>query len=189
MVAQSRAAQARVNRLHRVAGIGAVVTAAVAALGVALPVLSLPENIPEPSMLSSRVVLLAAAVLLVAGLGLFAPGRAAETRPTNDLEYRQTMVLALDISEASVKVRTGPPIDDDADLESDVWADVWAGVLPLTVVSGEPIADVYTSETLAPPASVTPAPVDPTQRMRSKPSSTSLLQKCRSTPRSCGVAT
>ena len=74
MVAQSRAAQARVNRLHRVAGIGAVVTAAVAALGVALPVLSLPENIPEPSMLSSRVVLLAAAVLLVAGLGLFAPG-------------------------------------------------------------------------------------------------------------------
>ena len=85
-----------------------------------------------------------------------APGRADETRPTNDLEYRQTMVLALPIEEASVKVRTGPPIDDDLDLEADGAADVWAGVLPLGVATGTPIVDEYTGADTPFPASITP---------------------------------
>jgi hypothetical protein len=38
------------------------------------------------------------------------------------------------ITEASAKVRTGPPADDDADLA----LDVWAGTLPLRTVVGEP---------------------------------------------------
>jgi hypothetical protein len=38
------------------------------------------------------------------------------------------------IAEASAKVRTGPPIDDEADLA----LDVWAGTLPLRTAVGEP---------------------------------------------------
>jgi hypothetical protein len=45
--------------------------------------------------------------------------------------------VRLPIDEVSAKVRTGPPIEDDADLG----LEHWAGVLPLTVTSGEPIPD------------------------------------------------
>jgi hypothetical protein len=48
-----------------------------------------------------------------------------------------TTVLAIQLSEASAKVRTGPPIDD----EEDYALDVWAGVLPLGVEPGAPEAD------------------------------------------------
>ena len=81
-----------------------------------------------------------------------APGRAAETRPTNDVERRQTMVLSVPIVEASAKIRTGPPIDDPDDLD----ADVWAGVLPLSVVAGAPIDDEHTAEGTAPATSISP---------------------------------
>ena len=40
-----------------------------------------------------------------------------------------TQVLALALDEASAKVRTGPPVDDDEDMGRDVWA----GVLPLAL--------------------------------------------------------
>jgi len=46
-------------------------------------------------------------------------------------------VLRLPIDEASAKVRTGGPKDDDEDYE----LSVWAGVLPLTFTPGEPIPD------------------------------------------------
>ena len=36
-------------------------------------------------------------------------------------------MLALPIDEASAKIRTGPPVDDDEDYA----LDVWAGVVPL----------------------------------------------------------
>ena len=64
-------------------------------------------------------------------------GRSAEVRPPNESELKQTLVLALPITEASVKIRTGPPIDD----EDDYALGVWAGVLPMRLVPGEPIAD------------------------------------------------
>lgn len=73
-----------------------------------------------------------------------APGRAAETRPTNRVEARQTMALEVPLVEVSVKVRTGPPIDDDADLAAPGAGAVWAGVLPLTVTPGVPEADEHT---------------------------------------------
>jgi len=57
-------------------------------------------------------------------------------RPPNRKEMAATMVLALDLTEASVKVRTGGPNDDAADIET---GGVWAGVLPLRQVWGEPI--------------------------------------------------
>jgi nitroimidazol reductase NimA-like FMN-containing flavoprotein (pyridoxamine 5'-phosphate oxidase superfamily) len=66
------------------------------------------------------------------------PERAAEVRPPNESELRQTIVLALPLSEASAKVRSGPPIDE----EEDYALGVWAGVVPISMVKGEPIRDV-----------------------------------------------
>lgn len=59
-----------------------------------------------------------------------APGRSAEVRAPNESELRQTLVLSLPIDEASAKIRTGPPIDD----EEDYALPVWAGVIPLQMV-------------------------------------------------------
>lgn len=81
MIAQAHAAQARVTKLHRLAGAFGVITAALAAVAAMLPVLNLPEGLPEPSFAAIRIVAVAAAVLLVVSLGLFVPGRAATIRP------------------------------------------------------------------------------------------------------------
>ena len=62
-------------------------------------------------------------------------GRSAEARPPSASELRSTRVLALDLSEASAKVRSGPPLDDDADAG---WP-CWSGTIPLTLVRGAPI--------------------------------------------------
>src|SRR5206468_1335018 len=64
-------------------------------------------------------------------------GRSAEARRPNEVEFKQTLVLALPIEEASAKIRTGPPLDD----EEDYALPIWAGVLPLTMTPGTPIAD------------------------------------------------
>ena len=50
-------------------------------------------------------------------------------------EYKQTLLLAVPLDEASAKVRTGPPKHDDDDIE----LPIWAGVLPLRTGPGEPI--------------------------------------------------
>jgi len=63
-----------------------------------------------------------------------AHGRAQDARMPNQRELDQTTILAIELEEASAKVRTGPPKDDEEDLE----LPVWAGVLPLRVVPGEP---------------------------------------------------
>lgn len=77
-----------------------------------------------------------------------APGRSELVRAPDRAETRQTLLLEVPLADASVKVRTGPPIDDDADLA----LPVWAGVVPLTVVAGEPIAAVdLPSADLTPP--------------------------------------
>lgn len=65
-----------------------------------------------------------------------APGSWDRVRPPNRKEMAATMVLALDLTEASVKVRAGGPNDDAADIAT---GGVWAGVLPLRQVWGEPI--------------------------------------------------
>ena len=67
------------------------------------------------------------------------PGRWAELRPITDQELKGTAVLALPIEEASAKVRTGPPMDDEEDL---AWP-VWAGVVPLVTTVGEPVPDAH----------------------------------------------
>ena len=66
-----------------------------------------------------------------------ARGRSRDARKPNETEIRKTLVLALPIAEASAKIRTGPPVDD----EEDYGLPVWAGVLPLRTVPEAPIAD------------------------------------------------
>ena len=65
------------------------------------------------------------------------PGRWAEVRKPTNNEWKETMLLALPIEEASAKVRVGDPKDD----EEDYSLDVWAGVVPLTIAKGKPIPD------------------------------------------------
>jgi nitroimidazol reductase NimA-like FMN-containing flavoprotein (pyridoxamine 5'-phosphate oxidase superfamily) len=79
------------------------------------------------------------------------PGRWAEVRPPRRQELKGTRVLALSLTEASAKVRTGDPVDD----EDDYALDVWAGVLPLTVEPGEPEPDARLREGIAPSEAVT----------------------------------
>lgn len=64
-------------------------------------------------------------------------GRWAEVRGPSDEELKATTVLEFSIEEASSKVRSGPPLDD----ESDYGLPVWAGVLPLEIRSRLPIPD------------------------------------------------
>ncbi|MEA2168841.1 MAG: uncharacterized protein QOF76_2141 [Solirubrobacteraceae bacterium] len=65
------------------------------------------------------------------------PGRWAEVRWPTAQELKGTKVLALPIDEASAKIRTGHPIDDDEDYA----LDAWAGVIPLGLVAGTPVPD------------------------------------------------
>lgn len=65
------------------------------------------------------------------------PGRGADTRPPTPEELRSTLVVRIALTEASAKVRTGPPIDDEEDLA----LPHWAGVLPLSLLPAEPIPD------------------------------------------------
>jgi nitroimidazol reductase NimA-like FMN-containing flavoprotein (pyridoxamine 5'-phosphate oxidase superfamily) len=65
------------------------------------------------------------------------PGRWSGVRGPDETEFRRTLVLKVPISEASAKVRTGPPVDD----ESDMTSDAWAGVIPVQLAYGEPLPD------------------------------------------------
>jgi nitroimidazol reductase NimA-like FMN-containing flavoprotein (pyridoxamine 5'-phosphate oxidase superfamily) len=64
------------------------------------------------------------------------PGRTGDARLPTSEELRATLVVRLPIVEASAKVRTGGPIDD----EPDMGLAVWAGEIPLALVAGTPIA-------------------------------------------------
>jgi nitroimidazol reductase NimA-like FMN-containing flavoprotein (pyridoxamine 5'-phosphate oxidase superfamily) len=79
------------------------------------------------------------------------PGRSADARPPNDKELAGTSVVAVQISEASAKVRTGPPKDGDADTT----LLIWAGVIPLKMIADEPEADKRVPPNVAVPEYVT----------------------------------
>jgi hypothetical protein len=66
-----------------------------------------------------------------------APGRWADARQPTPSELKATLILALPLDEVSAKVRSGPPVDGDADHE----LDVWAGVVPIRLVHGVPVPD------------------------------------------------
>lgn len=65
------------------------------------------------------------------------PGRWDDLRKPTAAEWKATMVLAFLLEEASAKIRTGPPVDD----EEDYSLDIWAGVVPLQIVRKPPVAD------------------------------------------------
>jgi nitroimidazol reductase NimA-like FMN-containing flavoprotein (pyridoxamine 5'-phosphate oxidase superfamily) len=65
------------------------------------------------------------------------PGRADHVRVPDGAENKETLMLALAMTESSAKIRTGPPKDNERDLG----APTWAGVLPLHTVPGEPVPD------------------------------------------------
>lgn len=58
-------------------------------------------------------------------------------RPVTEQELKATTVLSMPLNEASAKVRTGQPEDDEADYAFPVWA----GVVPVQFSIGQPIAD------------------------------------------------
>ena len=76
-----------------------------------------------------------------------AAGRTADVRPPADGELAATLVLRLPIEEVSAKVRTGPPVDDEADYARPGWA----GVLPIALTPGVPIPDPRLPEGVAAP--------------------------------------
>lgn len=68
----------------------------------------------------------------------FVPDRWKDVRPPTELEMKATSVLRLPLTETSAKIRSGPPVDDEADYA----LDVWAGVIPISLKHGEPIQDI-----------------------------------------------
>jgi len=64
-------------------------------------------------------------------------GRWEDVRQPTEQELKATSVLALPLEEVSAKVRTGGPVDDEADYT----LPVWAGVLPLEIIARSPEPD------------------------------------------------
>ena len=56
------------------------------------------------------------------------PGRWEDVRDNTQQELKATTVIVMEIEEASSKVRSGPPVDDDEDYDE---VNCWAGVLPV----------------------------------------------------------
>src|SRR6202163_1029771 len=65
------------------------------------------------------------------------PARWEQVRTPNELELRQSSVLALPLEEVSAKIRSGAPVDDDEDYS----LPIWAGVVPVETRLGNPIND------------------------------------------------
>ncbi|MDG2023194.1 MAG: pyridoxamine 5'-phosphate oxidase family protein [Actinomycetota bacterium] len=103
----------------------------VVVMGEALPVEDLDERSRALDVISDHVI----------------PGRVAGTRPHHEKEIKGTLVLSMSLSEASAKIRTGPPVDDAEDHE----LDTWAGVLPLGIKVGTPVPDPQLREGIATP--------------------------------------
>lgn len=78
------------------------------------------------------------------------PGRLGALRPHSETELRATRVLAFPLDEASAKVRSGPPKDD----EEDYALPLWAGELPLRLAPLAPVADPRLAPGIASPAHV-----------------------------------
>jgi uncharacterized protein len=78
------------------------------------------------------------------------PGRWRDVRPPTAKEMRATALVALGIDEASAKIRTGGPVDD----EEDYALGAWAGVIPLSLQAGEPQADPLLADGIAVPGYV-----------------------------------
>jgi nitroimidazol reductase NimA-like FMN-containing flavoprotein (pyridoxamine 5'-phosphate oxidase superfamily) len=106
----------------------------VVVFGAARPVADLSERMTAIEAFTERLI----------------PGRWGEVRPPTVKELKAIHVLALPLGEASAKVRSGPPVDD----EEDYALDTWAGVVPLRTDVGVPIPDPLLGSGVAPSAVV-----------------------------------
>ena len=73
---------------------------------------------------------------LAALLDKVVENRSAECRLPNDKELAATQVIALPLAEASAKIRTGPPLEEDG---ADAALPYWAGLIPLVTTRGMPV--------------------------------------------------
>ena len=136
-------------------------------LGTGIPVcltvtladgLVLARSVFNHSMNYRSVVALGTAVLVddagekIAALRAFTekilPGRWSESRQPSEKELKATSILRLPLTEASAKVRIGPPEDDAEDYA----LRVWAGVIPLQLAAGAPIRDARCDALIPTPA-------------------------------------
>ena len=79
-----------------------------------------------------------------------AHGRWDDVRATTIEEVASTTVVRMVIEDASAKIRTGPPKDDEADYV----LPIWAGVLPLALQPSVPIDDPRLGPALVPPENI-----------------------------------
>jgi len=80
-----------------------------------------------------------------------APGRWDHIRQPNDKELAATSVLSIPIVEASAKLRSGDPLDDEADYA----LRIWAGQIPFSTRTLTPVADARVDTSIPVPAHVT----------------------------------
>jgi uncharacterized protein len=80
------------------------------------------------------------------------PGRWRDVREPTDKELAATAVVCFPIDEASAKIRSGGPVDDEPDLA----LPVWAGVLPLTSAAGAPQPDALLDPSITLPSYLRP---------------------------------
>jgi uncharacterized protein len=80
-----------------------------------------------------------------------APGRWDHIRHPNEKELAATSVLSIPIVEASAKVRSGDPLDDEADYAMPIWA----GQIPIAMNTLAPVADARLDASTPLPAHVT----------------------------------
>lgn len=79
------------------------------------------------------------------------PGRWSEIRPPSGRELRATMVLSLPLAEASAKLRSGPPEEEEGDLS----LGAWAGEIPIRLGAAPPVPDPQLAAGIACPDHVT----------------------------------
>ncbi len=106
----------------------------VVVLGAARPVEGLPERKAAVEAFTERLV----------------PGRLREIRAPTLKEVKAIGVLALALDEASAKIRTGPPLDD----EEDYALPTWAGVVPISTLAGVPVPDPRLADGIEPSEAV-----------------------------------
>lgn len=80
-----------------------------------------------------------------------APGRWEHIRHPNDQELAATSVLSIPIVEASAKLRSGDPLDDEADYA----LPIWAGQIPIATTTLTPVCDARVEASIPVPAHVT----------------------------------
>ena len=76
------------------------------------------------------------------------PERWDDVRGPSEIEIKATTVLSLALAEASAKIRTGPPLDDEEDYE----LGVWAGVVPMRLSALAPVPDPRLPDGIETPA-------------------------------------